>query len=89
MSQHPQVEAKIVEELKSLDLLATPEQPQPRAIQWDDVPKLTYLTAVIKVGDFIVILPTVQYGNVNYRDGADACPHGAWNHQSSWLVKGS
>ncbi|CAL5222409.1 g4768 [Coccomyxa viridis] len=48
VSQHPQVEAKIVEELKSLDLLATPEQPQPRPIQWDDVPKLTYLTAVIK-----------------------------------------
>ena len=49
VSQHPQVEAKIVEELKSLDLLATPKQPQPRPIQWDDVPKLTYLTAVIKV----------------------------------------
>ena len=49
VSQHPQVEAKIVEELKSLDLLSTPKQPQPRPIHWDDVPKLTYLNAVIKV----------------------------------------
>ena len=49
MSQHPEVEAKIVEELKQHDLLATIEQPNPRAIQWDDIPKLTYLNAVIKV----------------------------------------
>ena len=49
VSQHPEVEAKIVEELRSLDLLATPEQPTPRPIQWDDIPRLTYLNAVIKV----------------------------------------
>ena len=49
VSQHPQVEAKIVEELRSLDLLATPEQPSPRPIQWEDIPRLTYLNAVIKV----------------------------------------
>ena len=49
VSQHSQVEAKLLEELKSLDLLATPEQPQPRAIQWEDVPRLMYLNAVIKV----------------------------------------
>ena len=49
VSQHPEVEAKIVEELRSLDLLATPEQPTPRPIQWDDIPHLTYLNAVIKV----------------------------------------
>ena len=49
MSQHPEVEAKIVKELRQHDLLATAEQPNPRAIQWDDIPKLTYLNAVIKV----------------------------------------
>ena len=49
VSQHPEVEAKIVEELKSLDLLATAEQPSPRPIQWDDIPRLIYLNAVIKV----------------------------------------
>ena len=49
VSQHPGVDAKIVEELKSLDLLATAEQPAPRPIQWDDIPRLIYLNAVIKV----------------------------------------
>ena len=49
VSQHPQVEAKMVEELRSLNLLATPEQPTPRPIQWDDIPKLTYINVVIKV----------------------------------------
>ena len=48
MSQNPKVEAKIVEELKSNGLLATPEKPSPRPIEWDDIPKLTYLNAVIK-----------------------------------------
>ena len=48
MSQNPDVEAKIVEELRSLDLLATPERPVPRAIEWEDLIKLTYLTAVLK-----------------------------------------
>ena len=59
VSQHPKVEAKIVEELMSHDLLATPEKPQPRPIQWEDVPKLTYLTAVIKVA----VLQSSTLGN--------------------------
>ena len=49
VSQAPKVEAKIVEELRSLDLLATRAQPAPRPIQWEDVSKLTYLNNVIKV----------------------------------------
>ncbi|EIE20661.1 cytochrome P450 [Coccomyxa subellipsoidea C-169] len=48
VSQNPKVEAKIVEELKSNGLLATPEKSSPRPIEWDDIPKLTYLNAVIK-----------------------------------------
>ncbi len=48
VSQAPKVEASIVEELRSLDLLATAERPTPRPIQWDDVAKLTYLNNVIK-----------------------------------------
>lgn len=39
----------MVEELRRLDLLATPEQPCPRPVQWDDITRLTYLNAVIKV----------------------------------------
>ena len=48
VSQAPKVEAKVVEELRSLDLLATDERPTPRPIQWEDVAKLTYLNSVIK-----------------------------------------
>ncbi|CAL8468141.1 g7680 [Coccomyxa elongata] len=48
VSQNPKVEAKIVEELEGLDLLATADKPVPRPIEWDDIPKLTYLNAVIK-----------------------------------------
>lgn len=49
VSQNPSVEAKIVEELGGLGLLATPDKPVPRPIEWDDIQKLTYLNAVIKV----------------------------------------
>ena len=48
MSQNPSIEAKIVEELASLGLLAKPGSPQPRALQYDDLSKLTYLNMVIK-----------------------------------------
>ena len=49
VSQHPEVEAGILKELRALNLLATPQNPIPQPIQWDDVPKLVYLTATIKV----------------------------------------
>lgn len=47
-SQHPEVEAKLTAELASLGLLASPVNPNPRAVQWDDLPKLVYLDAIIK-----------------------------------------
>ena len=43
------MEAKITEELASLGLLATPERPKPRPLEWEDLSKLVYLNAVIKV----------------------------------------
>ena len=49
LSQHPEVEARLVAELAQHGLLATAMQPTPRPIEWDDIPKLTYLQAVIKV----------------------------------------
>lgn len=49
MSQHPEVEARVVSELDSLGLLATRERPQPRALQFEDLGKLAYLNLVIKV----------------------------------------
>ena len=48
MSQNPSIEGKIAEELDSLGLLAKPGSPQPRALQYDDLSKLTYLNMVIK-----------------------------------------
>ena len=47
--QYPKVEARITEELRGLGLLATPEQPQPRALEHADLGKLTHLTCAIKV----------------------------------------
>lgn len=49
ISQHPEVEAKIVAELDGLGLLAAPGKAQPRRLEWDDLPKLHYVEAVTKV----------------------------------------
>ncbi len=48
ISQHPKVEARLVEELRSLDLLATREQPRVRDLTYDDLAELTYLSCVVK-----------------------------------------
>ena len=47
--QHPEVEARIVDELRGLGLLATPQQPQPRPLEHADLSKLTYLSCAVKV----------------------------------------
>ena len=49
MSQHPEIEAKIVEELDSLELLVTPTRPRPRSVEYADLAKLDYLQCVVKV----------------------------------------
>ena len=49
ISQHPEVERKVVEELDQLGLLATPERPIPRSLEFADLSRLTYLNCVIKV----------------------------------------
>ena len=49
ISQHPEVEARIVMELRSLDLLATPERPHVRDLEYEDLGKLHYLSCAIKV----------------------------------------
>lgn len=48
VSQRPDVEAKIVAELDSLGLLATPERPQPRHMELDDLAEMPYFTNVCK-----------------------------------------
>jgi hypothetical protein len=43
-----QVEAKVLAELDELGLLATPTRPTPRDVEFEDLAKLTYLSAVVK-----------------------------------------
>lgn len=49
VSKHPEVEAKLCEELRGLSLLATPESPTPRQVAFEDIGRMPYLTAVVKV----------------------------------------
>ena len=49
VSQHPGVEAAILEELDSLELSITPARPHPRPLTFGDLGRLTYLQAVVKV----------------------------------------
>ena len=49
ISQHPEVEAKMLAELEELQLLASPQQPRPRPLEYTDLNKLTYLSCCIKV----------------------------------------
>ncbi|CAL5225848.1 g8631 [Coccomyxa viridis] len=60
VSQHPEVEAKIVKELRSLDLLAGPQAAVPRPIEWDDIPQLVYLTATIKACFSFLCIETMR-----------------------------
>lgn len=48
ISQHPEVEAKLVAELDAAGLLATPANPKPRAVEYSDLAKLPYLGWVCK-----------------------------------------
>ncbi len=49
VSQHPEVEAKICQELDQHGLLVTAARPNPRQVTYDDLAKLTYLDMAIKV----------------------------------------
>lgn len=49
ISQHPEVEAKILAELDALELTITPQRPRPREMVYSDLSKMVYLNAVIKV----------------------------------------
>ena len=48
LSQHPEVEAKVVAELDGAGLLATPSNRTPRAVEYADLAKLPYLGWVCK-----------------------------------------
>lgn len=50
IAAHPDVQQKLAAELKSIGLKATPEQPQPRRLTWEDLSQMSYLRNIIKVG---------------------------------------
>lgn len=62
LSQHPEVEAKIVAELDAAGLLATPARPEPRRLEWADLNKLVYMQAFIK--EVLRMYPPVGVGQL-------------------------
>ncbi|KAK9856118.1 hypothetical protein WJX84_001364 [Apatococcus fuscideae] len=69
LSQHPEVEAKVVEELHQQGLLATPEQPAPRALCYEDLSKLPYLSMVLREAQRLY--PAVSGGSARRCDTHD------------------
>ena len=45
---HAEVQRKVADELDALGLLATPANPHPRQLEYEDVSKLVYLNNCIK-----------------------------------------
>ena len=56
LAAHSHKQALVAKELQELGLLATPENPEPRALTADDLPKLLYLDAVRSAQHLAAIL---------------------------------
>ena len=60
ISQHPEVDAKMAAELDEAGLLVTPQRPVPRAMEYADLARLTYLGWVCKVGALEIPMPQIH-----------------------------
>lgn len=49
LTQHPEVQRKLEQELDRAGLLVTAERPQPRALEYADLANLQYLSWISKV----------------------------------------
>ena len=49
ISQHHEVEAKVIAELHALGLMPTAKQSQPLVVEYDDIARLVYTGNAIKV----------------------------------------
>ena len=56
ISVHPEVEARVLAELRALQLMPSAEWPQPRAMEYDDMARLTYTSSAIKA----LLTPTLH-----------------------------
>ena len=72
------MEQKIAAELESHGLLATPQQPEPRVPEYNDLAKLTYLSCVVKES---MRMHTVSVGTCN-----SECCRVCSKHKSCTLV---
>ena len=75
ITQHPEVERKVLAELDTHGLLVTPDRPNPRPLEWDDLGKLTYTNNCIKVKD-----------NPTHAILIDVIPSDRLAARSSWLA---
>ncbi|EIE21561.1 cytochrome P450 [Coccomyxa subellipsoidea C-169] len=69
LSQHPEVEARVVQQLDALGLLVTPDRHHPRKPEYADIARLTYLKCVIK--EVLRMYPPVGIGQIRVSHSHD------------------